>query len=86
MDRPELGVRDRMRVEFRLPRASAEAAYQCAREWNVSLSEAGARLIDLGYEQIARSATISEIVRAPMYGEPLADSQAEASGGPTRPD
>lgn len=50
MRRPHLGPRDRVRVEFRLPRAVAEAAYHCAGEWDVSLSEAGARLIESGYE------------------------------------
>lgn len=86
MDRPELGVRDRVRVEFRLPRASAEAAYRCAREWNVSLSEAGARLIDLGYERMVDKAAISEIAGTPIHGEPFAGSQGEANGGPTRQD
>lgn len=86
MARPALGVRDRVRVEFRLPRATAEAAYQCAREWNVSLSEAGARLIDLGYERMAAKATGSEIVRAPVHDEPRGDSQGQANGGLTRRD
>jgi hypothetical protein len=52
VDRPKLGSRDRMRVEFRLPRDVAEAAYQCARRWDVSLSEAGARLIVSGLTQL----------------------------------
>jgi len=86
MARPELGVRDRVRVEFRLPRASAEAAYQCAREWNVSLSEAGARLIDLGYERTAGKAAISEIAGAPTHNETLVESRDERNGGPTRRD
>lgn len=47
--RPEFGPKDRVRVEFRLPRAVAEAAYRCACEWNVSLSEAGTRLIESGF-------------------------------------
>jgi hypothetical protein len=60
MDRPELGSRDRMRVEFRLPRAVAEAAYQCARRWDVSLSEAGARLIVSGLAQLDPGAEAKE--------------------------
>jgi hypothetical protein len=52
MNRPELGTRDRVRVEFRLPRATAGAVYRCARRWDVSLSEAGARLIESRLEQL----------------------------------
>jgi len=35
-------------VELRLFPATAEALYQRAEEWNVSVSEAGNRLIDSG--------------------------------------
>lgn len=38
----------RVRVELRLFPATAEALYQRAAEWNVSVSEAGNRLIDTG--------------------------------------
>ncbi|ULN47860.1 hypothetical protein MI170_00250 [Mycolicibacterium goodii] len=38
----------RTRVELRLFPATAEALYQRAEEWNVSVSEAGNRLIDAG--------------------------------------
>jgi hypothetical protein len=48
MTRSRLGQRDRVRVELRLPRAVAEATYGCARDWNMSLSEAGSRLIEAG--------------------------------------
>lgn len=48
MDRPHLGPRGRLRVELRLPPQVAEMLYDSAREWHVSLSEAGARLIELG--------------------------------------
>jgi hypothetical protein len=64
--RPELGKRERVRVELRLPQASAEALYQCARDWNLSLSEAGARLIDLGYATVAQRAAVSEVVAHPV--------------------
>lgn len=50
--RPRLSRPDRVRVELRLPRACAESAYRCAREWDVSLSEAGARLIDMAVAQL----------------------------------
>jgi hypothetical protein len=45
MDRPQLRPVDKLRVELRLPPRVAELLYLSAREWNVSLSEAGARLI-----------------------------------------
>jgi hypothetical protein len=48
MDRPQLQSRDRLRVEFRLPAGTAETVYRCAREWAVSLSEAGTGLIESG--------------------------------------
>lgn len=53
MNRPEFGSRDRVRVEFRLPRETADAVYSWSRKWNVSLSEAGARLIESRLEQLA---------------------------------
>ncbi len=49
MSRPKLGPRDRVRMEVRLPPAVAESAYRCARDWDVSLSEAASRLIVSGY-------------------------------------
>lgn len=49
MGRPHLGPRERLRVELRLSRQIAEMLYDSAQEWDVSLSEAGARLIQLGY-------------------------------------
>jgi hypothetical protein len=49
MGRPQLGPRERLRVELRLSPEIAEMLYDSAQQWNVSLSEAGARLIQLGY-------------------------------------
>jgi hypothetical protein len=43
----------RVRVELRLFPATAEALYQRAAEWNVSVSEAGNRLIDAGLSSTA---------------------------------
>ncbi|MBS1696759.1 MAG: hypothetical protein JST91_31640, partial [Actinobacteria bacterium] len=43
----------RVRVELRLFPATAEALYQRAAEWNVSVSEAGNRLIDTGLASAA---------------------------------
>lgn len=43
----------RTRVELRLFPATAEALYQRAEEWNVSVSEAGNRLIDSGLANTA---------------------------------
>lgn len=48
MDRPALPSRRRLRMEFRLRKATAEAVYRYAREWDTSLSEAGDRLIHAG--------------------------------------
>jgi hypothetical protein len=45
MDRPQLRPLDKLRVELRLPSRVAEVLYLSAQEWQVSLSEAGARLI-----------------------------------------
>ena len=45
----------RVRVEMRLFPATAEALYQRAAEWNVSVSEAGNRLIDAGLSSTADS-------------------------------
>ena len=59
MSRPKLGPRDRVRVEFRLPREVAEAAYRCAHDWDVSLSEAGSRLIESGYASLGSQARAS---------------------------
>src|SRR5690625_312866 len=52
--RPRLRPRDIVRVELRLPQRAAEVLYWCAQDWNVSLSTAGAKLIELGYEHAAR--------------------------------
>jgi hypothetical protein len=49
MGRPHLGPRERLRVELRLSPQIAEMLYDSAQQWDVSLSEAGARLIQLGY-------------------------------------
>jgi hypothetical protein len=46
----------RVRVELRLFPATAEALYQRAAEWNVSVSEAGNRLIDTGLASAADDA------------------------------
>ena len=51
MVRPHLGPRERMRVELRLAPQVAEMLYDSAQEWDVSLSEAGARLIQMGREK-----------------------------------
>lgn len=45
MDRPQLPPVEKLRVELRLPSRVAELLYLSAQEWEVSLSEAGARLI-----------------------------------------
>ena len=45
MDRPQLRPLDKLRVELRLPARVAEVLYLSAQEWQVSLSEADARLI-----------------------------------------
>lgn len=47
--RPELGPLEKLRVELRLPPQIAEMLYDSAQEWHVSLSEAGARLIERGH-------------------------------------
>lgn len=62
MSRPKLGPRDRVRVEFRLPREVAEAAYRCADDWDVSLSEAGSRLIESGYTSLGSKSKIRALV------------------------
>lgn len=81
MTRPELGTRDRVRVEFRLPQAAADAVYRCAREWNVSLSEAGTRLIDLGYKWAAGRPAVSELTVAPIDHEEQGAQMAPEAGG-----
>ena len=45
----------RVRVELRLFPTTAEALYQRAAEWNVSVSEAGNRLIGAGLSSTADS-------------------------------
>lgn len=62
MNRPTLGPRHRVRVEFRLPREVAEAAYRCADDWDVSLSEAGSRLIESGYTSLRSQPKIPALV------------------------
>lgn len=64
MSRPKLGPRDRVRVEFRLPREVAEAAYRCADDWDVSLSEAGSRLIESGYTSVGSLPKTPDLVDA----------------------
>lgn len=59
MDRPRLGPLGKTRVELRLPPQVATMLYDCATEWHVSLSEAGARLIELG--NIARTEELRPI-------------------------
>lgn len=49
MSRPRVHPRERVRVELRLPPQIAQMLYDSARQWDVSLSEAGARLIQLGH-------------------------------------
>ncbi|WP_187776148.1 hypothetical protein [Antrihabitans cavernicola] len=51
-----VGRRDRVRVEFRLPRDTATAVYRCVDMWDVTLSQAGTRLIELGLAQLDRDA------------------------------
>lgn len=72
MSRPTLGPRDRVRVEFRLPREVAEAAYRCADDWDVSLSEAGSRLIESGYTSLRSQPKMAALAN---------DSRREASSG-----
>lgn len=50
MDRPSLGRVDRVRVELRLPPATARALYEYATGRAVSLSGAGAELIEAALE------------------------------------
>ncbi|PEG35235.1 hypothetical protein CQY20_22425 [Mycolicibacterium agri] len=50
MDRPQTRLRERIRVELRLPPHVAEMIYESAQHWDVSLSEAGSRLIQIGHD------------------------------------
>lgn len=50
MDRPPTRVRERVRVELRLPPHVAQMIYDRAQHWDVSLSEAGSRLIQIGHD------------------------------------
>lgn len=81
MTRPELGTRDRVRVEFRLQQSAAEAVYRCAREWDVSLSEAGARLIALGYKQAIGGPAVAELAFAPIDHKGSGAGAVRGKGG-----
>lgn len=50
MDRPHNRVRQRVRVELRLQPHVAQMLYDRALHWDVSLSEAGSRLIQIGHD------------------------------------
>lgn len=50
MERADRRRRDRVRVELRLRPATADALHERARVWDVSVSEAGNRLIEAGLE------------------------------------
>lgn len=52
MDRPPTRVRERVRVELRLPPHVAQMIYDRAQHWDVSLSEAGSRLIQIGHDVV----------------------------------
>lgn len=57
MDRPHTRVRERVRVELRLPPHVAQMIYDRAQHWDVSLSEAGSRLIQIGRDGCDNDAT-----------------------------
>ncbi|MYV30873.1 hypothetical protein GQ649_27040 [Rhodococcus sp. DSM 6344] len=48
MDRPRLSSVERVRVELRLPPSTARALYRYAADSGVTLSQAGAKLIESG--------------------------------------
>jgi hypothetical protein len=50
MNRPRAPRPQRVRVELRLYPATADALYHRAAAWNVSISEAGNRLLKAGLE------------------------------------
>lgn len=58
MDRPHNRVRERVRVELRLPPHVAQMIYDRAQHWDVSLSEAGSRLIRIGHDGCDNDATV----------------------------
>lgn len=84
MNRPKLGPRDRVRVELRLPRAVAEAIYRCAREWNMSLSEAGSRLIESGYQNPSLGAKIPGVKGDSRLPESAPTNASAETGGAAR--
>lgn len=79
--RPRLRPRDIVRVELRLPQRAAEVLYWCAQDWNVSLSTAGAKLIELGYEHAVRREAVSEITAAPTDHRDSAVKKPATAGG-----
>ncbi len=48
MGRPQVKRPERIRVELRLDPTTAAALYESASRWNLSLSAAGNRLIEIG--------------------------------------
>lgn len=56
--RPEIQQRKRLRVEFRLPQDHVDLVYRCARDWDVSLSDAGARLLEIAGDQLRRGSSV----------------------------
>ena len=79
--RPRLRPRDIVRVELRLPQRAAEVLYWCAQDWNVSLSAAGAKLIELGYEHALGRGSVSEIGMAPTDHKSKVDKRPAMTGG-----
>ncbi len=53
MRRPQVKRPERIRVELRLDPATATALYESASRWNLSLSAAGTRLLEMGLRQDA---------------------------------
>ena len=76
---------ERIRVEFRLPRGLAEVVYGCAGDWDVSLSEAGARLIESGYETITGQLRIPVVAKVSSPADPARyHEHVDAEGAKTR--
>lgn len=83
MDRPRLAGRRRIRVELRLPSGAADVLYRLADVWDVSLSDAGARLIELGCIQARDSHLLAPgaLGRAGLSGDPGIPGDVTESGG-----
>lgn len=64
MNRPVLGHRSRVRVEFSLAPDLAEKVYGYARQHDLTLSQAGSRLIIAGWRHLA-SAEGSDAAQEP---------------------